>query len=37
MYNFTHSNQTNFQVVGQCGILLTNNNQLNKISTLHTY
>ncbi len=37
MYNFTHQIKTNLEVVRQCGILLTNNNQLNKVSTLHTY
>ena len=39
-YNMTIVNtfnfQTNLEVVRQCGILLTNNNQLNKVSTLHT-
>jgi hypothetical protein len=32
----TFNFQTNFQVVRQCGILLTNIKQLNKVSTLHT-
>jgi hypothetical protein len=32
----TFNFQTNLEVARQCGILLTNNNQLNKVSTLHT-
>ena len=32
----TFNFQTNLEVVRQCGILPTNNNQLNKVSTLHT-
>ena len=39
-YNMTIVNtfnlQTNFEVERQCGILLTNIKQLNKVSTLHT-
>lgn len=32
----TFNFQTNLEVVRQCGILLTNYKQLNKVSTLHT-
>ena len=35
--NYTIKYETNLEVARQCGILLTNIKQLNKLSTLYTY